>query len=549
MANNKTGKKTNFIVQGGFGSIVMFVICILELIRRVMVTNLIGDEGNGMFSAAYEIYMLFILFFSYGIPLTVPKMLTARISRGQVKNAGRIARIAFFYGFVGSTVAFLILFFGAETLMSGLLKDPLSQLALKCLAPSVILASLIASFEAFFMGMGMKKPVWISRIISQIFQLITALFFCTYLYSYGKKIGAVLNNSTLNSAYGSAGYAASFGLGMVFSFGFLVFLYLAFRSEYRSRKTQDTTKNQESYREIGLLMAANLLPVLLYSLSTGVGTLVSQILFNSHMAHSPDSALMNVYWGVFYGKYRVLVMFPLAVISIYGTSVIPQISVLIKKDESHLVKQRILQVIRTTIIFIIPFSVLYFVLAQPLTEGLFHGELKLAASMLKYGALYLLFASLTIVSGAVMQAAGKFRVVLLNSMIALGINIIFVAAMLGLTDAGIYAVVYAGIVSALCNMMLNVIYTIRKMKLRPEYINTILKPVGAGVFMALLMYLLENFLLKALGPLLSVLIVFIAGVILYYFCIIILRTLKETEVRELPFGDLLIRIGKIVNAI
>ena len=64
MANNKTGKKTNFIVQGGFGSIVMFAICILELIRRIMVTNLIGDEGNGMFSAAYEIYMLFILFFS-----------------------------------------------------------------------------------------------------------------------------------------------------------------------------------------------------------------------------------------------------------------------------------------------------------------------------------------------------------------------------------------------------------------------------------------------------------------------------------------------------
>ena len=44
---------------------------------------LIGNEGNGIYSAAFEIYNLLLIISSYGMPMAVSKMVSAKCAKKQ----------------------------------------------------------------------------------------------------------------------------------------------------------------------------------------------------------------------------------------------------------------------------------------------------------------------------------------------------------------------------------------------------------------------------------------------------------------------------------
>ena len=54
-ASEKT-KTTNFLKQGSVLAAASILVRMIGLIYRIPMANIIGDEGNGVYSAAFEIY-------------------------------------------------------------------------------------------------------------------------------------------------------------------------------------------------------------------------------------------------------------------------------------------------------------------------------------------------------------------------------------------------------------------------------------------------------------------------------------------------------------
>lgn len=48
--------------------------------------------GNSYYSAAFEIYNILLIISAYSLPLAVSKLVSARVSKGQRKNAYRIVK-------------------------------------------------------------------------------------------------------------------------------------------------------------------------------------------------------------------------------------------------------------------------------------------------------------------------------------------------------------------------------------------------------------------------------------------------------------------------
>ena len=80
-------KKTNFIVQGSILAMAGIISKLLGMVRRIPIEHIIGDVGNGYYSSAYEVYAFMLLISCYSLPLAVSKVVSAKVTKRQYKNA------------------------------------------------------------------------------------------------------------------------------------------------------------------------------------------------------------------------------------------------------------------------------------------------------------------------------------------------------------------------------------------------------------------------------------------------------------------------------
>ena len=88
MESSNKSKASGFLKQGSILAIASILVRVIGLVYRIPMANIIGNEGNGIYSAAFEIYNLLLIISSYGMPMAVSKMVSAKCAKKQYKNGG-----------------------------------------------------------------------------------------------------------------------------------------------------------------------------------------------------------------------------------------------------------------------------------------------------------------------------------------------------------------------------------------------------------------------------------------------------------------------------
>ena len=73
-----SNKNNKYLVQGSILGIASIISRFIGMLYRIPLTRIIGVDGMGTYSAAYEWYNLALLLSSYSIPLAVSKLVSAR---------------------------------------------------------------------------------------------------------------------------------------------------------------------------------------------------------------------------------------------------------------------------------------------------------------------------------------------------------------------------------------------------------------------------------------------------------------------------------------
>ncbi|MBR5953405.1 MAG: oligosaccharide flippase family protein, partial [Pseudobutyrivibrio sp.] len=223
MARRSKNGDASFIMQGSILAIASIVSRIVGLLYRVPLTATIGDSGNGYYAAAYEIYNIILLISSYSIPLAVSKLVSARIAKGHVKDATRVLHGALIFAFISGGLAAGVVYFGAEFFTGVILKKSLAAIALKVLAPTLLVVAILGVFRGFFQGLGTMIPSAISQIGEQIVNAIVSVVAANALFSYGKKVGGVLGDvDEYAAAFGAAGGTLGTSTGAFFALIFIL---------------------------------------------------------------------------------------------------------------------------------------------------------------------------------------------------------------------------------------------------------------------------------------------------------------------------------------
>ncbi|SDH42904.1 stage V sporulation protein B [Pseudobutyrivibrio sp. 49] len=553
MTTRNKRSDTKFLMQGSILAMASIISRIVGLMYRVPLKAIIGKIGNDYYGTAYEVYNIILLISSYSIPLAVSKLVSARMAKGHVKDANKVLHGALLFAFITGGSASLIVFFGAEFFTGSLLKTPLSAIALKVLAPTLLVVAILGVFRGFFQGLGSMIPSAISQIGEQIVNAIVSVVAAHILFSYGKKVGGVLGNEKgYAAAFGAAGGTLGTASGAAFALIFVLFIFFAFKKVFNKMMKKDKHRNTEGYGEIMSALVMTIIPVLLSTTVYNISSIIDQGIYkNIALAQGHDATLISESWGVFTGQYKVLINVPLAIASAMAASTVPSLTAAFHSNDAALVKKQINMANRFVMVIAFPCCVGMMVLASPIMQLLFSDSEKSSGLMLMIGGCSIIFYSLSTLSNGILQGIDKMTIPVKNALIALVAHVAFLFVLLEVFDLHIYAVIIANAFYALLMCFLNQSAVLKFSGANIDIKKVFLAPLEASALMGVIVYLVYRLIngLVSLSASAGVanfvgcIVSIIAGVIVYFVSMFIFKGIDEETLMKFPGGAKLCSIA------
>ena len=528
---------SNFIIQGSILAIAGIIVRLIGMLYRIPLANYIGDEGNGYYSAAYNIYSIMLILSSYSLPVAVSKMVSARLARGQYRNARKILRAALFYATIVGGVGFCALWFGSGFFAEHVIKMPYSAYALKVLAPTVWIMAYLGVLRGFFQGHSTMVPTAVSQIFEQIVNAVISLLAAKSLFDLGVKSNLVYGSTEYSYAFGAAGGALGTGAGALTALILFVGLYLMYRPKMKRRIRKEQGTSAEGYGMITSTLFLTVVPIIVSSSLYNSSTVIDNVLFGQIMTGLGEAKQIASQWGIYSGKYHLLFNIPVAVANSLSSSLIPALSRAVAEKDRKQTLNRIASAIRFSMIIAIPSAVGLAVLAAPISNLLFPGRDNTdLIKMTCYGSSAVVVYSLSTVTNAVLQGINRMKTPIRNAGISLVLHTVILFVMLRYLHMGIYGVLYANILFALFICILNARAIARFKRYRQEVKKTFLIPMVASAVMGAAAFGVYRAAYSIFGNLISTGISVLVAVAVYFVLLILLKGVDAQELRSMPGG-------------
>ncbi|MDR1150504.1 MAG: polysaccharide biosynthesis protein [Clostridiales bacterium] len=533
MIENKKNKSifNQALVLSSAGILTRFI----GFLYRLPLTKLIGDEGNGIYSAGYYIYIFFLILSSSGLPVAISKMTSERLARNDNYNAHKIFRVSFMVSCITGFISMIIIFVFAKK-FSILIKSPRSYYSILSLAPTIFIVAIMSVFRGYFQGMCDTKPTAISQIVEQVFN---AMFSIILAYILIKK----------SVALGAAGGTAGTGIGAIFGLIILIFIYI----KKRKLITENINLNKknkvfESKKKILTEIFKTAVPII-------IGTAIFSItnLIDMHMVMlclekaGFNEKQSDILYGQLTGKYVSITTFPVSIATSIATVIIPSIasSYVLKKNSD--IENKINKSIKFSIILSFPAAIGLAVLSKEILLMLFPSYPD-GFQILKYGSLSIIFLSITQVLAGILQGINHMKVPVISSFIGAIIKIPLNYFLISNPKINIIGAVISTTLCYTVTTLIDIFFVIRFTKIKLNLKDIFLKPLLCTLIMGLLAklnYLILNNLSN--NNFISVLFSIVFSIILYFLLLIILSVIKESDLKSISFNKKIIFFLRSIN--
>ncbi len=549
MSEQSRKKTSGFVIQAGILALSGIIVRIIGLLYRSPLTSIIGDEGNGYYSYAYNIYAIILLISSYSIPSALSKVLAQRLTFKEYRNAHRVFQCALIYVVVVGGGASLVAFFAAPYLVG-----TNSVRVLRVFAPTIFLSGLVGVLRGYFQAYGSMVQTSISQILEQIINAVVSVGAAWYLIAHVAGTGA---DDTTRAIYGAMGGALGTGAGVVTALLFMLWVYMLNMPGMKRRISRDS-REEESRKEIFRVILSIVTPFILstfiYNLSTSLNQTIYERFYTTvkRMAESEVATL----YGIYSGKAVVISNIPIAMASAMCSAVIPTVAASFARGEKKETRRNVKKAVKVTMLIAIPCAVGLCVLAKPVTQLLFwqKNSLDTASNVLAALSVTVIFYCLSTLTNGVLQGIGKVTVPVIHAAIALVLQTGTLALLLYFTDFNLYALVIAAIVYSLSMCVMNQLAVRKYLKYKQEIFRTFWLPFMSAAIMGAVAWLvyqgvsmLAGFVLAEgsyLRNLIAAGVAILVAVIVYAFCVIRFKAVTKEELLAMPKGTAIVRAAQ-----
>ena len=541
-------KRSNYLIQGTILAAASIFARILGMLYRFPLARILTDEGNAYYQTANSVYTILLMISTFSLPLAVSKLVSEKIHQGEMKNAQRIFHCSMKFALVSGGVMALLTFAFAGVICS-VMKVDNAVYALRILAPAVFIYAIVGVLRGFFQGHESMIPTAVSQVIEQIVHVIVAVAAAIMMVNYGNSLSG--GDTSHTYALGAAGATSGTTVSVAVSLVFLAFIFFSFNKEFSKRVAADPMKKMESDREIYYAILATILPVILSTVIYNITPTLDQAIFNRILsAQGYTQQQYNTIYGIYSGKFYVLMNVPLVLASSLAPSVVPPLSAAMVNGDYRDAKYKVRSVMRYTMIITIPCAVGFLMLGGPIMALVFGDWRQLPKGLMQAGSLMLIFFAVSTVSTAVLQGMSRMKEPVKNSAIALVIHLIVLYVLLKYFQLNIYGVIYANTVFALVVCILNTMAIKRYLHYNQEVRKTFLIPlisavvmgIGAWLIYKVLFFLLHIPFIDSFSNAFALIVAIVAAIFIYLFVLLRLKGVRESEIADLPKGEWIISV-------
>lgn len=540
-------KNDGFIMQAGILAMAGIICRIIGILYRSPLAAVIGDEGNGYYGSAFNIYTIILLISSYSIPSAISKVIAGKLALKEYRNAQRIFHCAFIYVIAVGGVASLFAFIAAG--FPGLLVEENAANVLRIFAPTIFFSGLLGVLRGYFQAHKTMVQTSVSQILEQILNAVISI-----LAAYLLKQTVIDKDLTTQAIYGAMGSALGTGAGVLIALAFMWLVYGMNRKMIARRIKRDKSGNILSYSEIFriifFLVTPFILSTFIYNFSTSLDeTIYRKIL---KLVKDVDIAQIATWYGIYSGKAVVISNIPIAIASAMSAAMIPSISGKFATGDIKGTRAKVHTAILTTMLIAIPAAVGIGVLAKPVVSFLFPGQtsLDMAAGLLRALSITVVFYSLSTLTNAVLQGIGRVNIPVINAAIALAVQTVVLVPCLWFTDLNLYSLAIATIVYSLLMCILNGIAVRKSLNYKQDILKIFILPAGASAVMGAAAYGTYTGLFGLTeSNVVSLISAVIVGAAVYGILILKTGVLTEKDIRSMPKGTKLAGLLKKMHLI
>ena len=324
---------------------------------------------------------------------------------------------------------------------------------------------------------------------------------------------------------------------------FMMYLYARFNRRFRHAVRKDRTLKRESSRYLYRILILTILPIILSTLVYNISNVLDQGIFNAILkSQNYTEKQYATIWGIYTGRFRVLMNVPLSLASSLGPAVVPSLTAAVAAKDKASAVRTVHSSTRYTMIVTIPCAFGMAALGGPIIQMLFHPStgMALSAGIMQAGAAVIILYALSTLTTAILQGLGRLREPLIHNAVALVIHLITLVVMLRYLNLNIYAVLYSNAIFALVVCILNALSIRRYIFYQQEIRKTYLIPLVSSIIMAFGSYAIWYVLNMIVGNSIATILAIACGVIIYLVSLVAFRGLTEPEMRKLPKGEVLV---------
>ncbi len=410
MANGEK-KNNSFVKMAAILAAAGIVVRLIGFLYRLPLTNMIGDTGNGIYAAGYNIYNFFLIMSSAGLPVAISRMVAEKLALEEYSNARRIFKVSMLAA-GGLSLFFAVLMavgtfiFQQYCISTGNTEDIWCQSVwcLYSLSPTIFIVGIMAVYRGYFQGFQTTVPTSLSQVVEQVFNAIFSVYLAWTWLKYGVEFGA-------------AGGTAGTGIGALSGLIVLVVFYLMTKSSRAELFARDKKNyKQQSGKEITINLLKIAVPIITGTAIFSMTNFVDMAMVNSRLAAAGfnDETIIALY-GQLNGKYVTLTTMPVSISTAIATAVIPSIAASVTKGEKALVQTKVDTALRVTMMISIPAACGLGVLGTPILKMLFPRYSE-GGSLITVGSISVIFLALSQISTGVLQGIGKVKTPAFNAL-------------------------------------------------------------------------------------------------------------------------------------
>lgn len=498
---------------------------VIGLLYKIPMLSYLGSEGMGYFHSAYEIYAIFCIIATAGLPVALSVLVSTALAEGKPSEAERIWKVSLtlfvFIGLAGS-----LLMWGLASPICRWIK---SEDALGCIisiAPTLFFVCVSSAIRGYFQGFQKMLPTAVSQLLEAGGKLVFGLLFAHF---------ALLRGASVPELAASAGWGVT--AGTVISTLYLAIERIRFRKKETLHFDCDFPRKGHSVEKKLLKIA---FPITLGSFIISLTKVVdmSMILRRLQSIGYTSSEANEAY-----GSYTTLAISVFALLPTLLNSIalplIPILSAAVAGGDRGTEQKMIELSYRINALIAIPASVGITLFAQPILSLLFGSQTKaveIAAPLLSILGISVFLSCMITATNSVLHAYREVKKPIYSTLAGLLVKGVTAYFFIGIPAIGLWG---APISSFFCNaviVMMNM-HFVSKFCDSINVKSLFVYPTLLSVFTVGIAYGEHLLLCNQFGQnILTTLIPMATAALLYLVLGCLFGLISEEDISELPMG-------------